>query len=150
MNNTTLNAPQKACPQCSTKCHVKKKFCECGHEFQTRRATFIKRSDTFEQIAKSIPPTFSHYVNKAKRGSVKAMVALKCIDCSGFQRREITLCTQSDCALYPIRPFQGSLKNNEEINTEADKDIDEETDTEIGMEINTGIDTEIDADHTES
>ena len=34
------------------------------------------------------------------------MTVLKCLDCSGLQRKEVTLCTVTSCPLHPLRPFQ--------------------------------------------
>lgn len=46
-------------------------------------------------------------LEKAENGSMKAMVALKCLDCVVWQPKEIRECQSSDCSLYSIRPFQG-------------------------------------------
>lgn len=73
------------------------------------RADKFSEYTTLQEIRKDLPEQFVHFLDKAEKGSMKALVALKCINCSCFQRREITLCTQTDCSLYPIRPFQGSL-----------------------------------------
>lgn len=42
------------------------------------------------------------YSGKSKAAALKA----KCMDCSGYQRVEITECTVYACPLYPYRPFQ--------------------------------------------
>lgn len=48
-------------------------------------------------------PLFSRAAAGNSRASaIKAM----CLECVGFVRKEITLCTAHDCPLYTYRPFQ--------------------------------------------
>lgn len=49
---------------------------------------------------------FSNLVNKAIRGSRKAAIALKCVDCMNGQLNEIKYCPCTDCPLHPFRPYQ--------------------------------------------
>lgn len=44
---------------------------------------------------------------KARQGKVGSLIALKCLDCSGWQKREITLCPVVACPLHPLRPYRG-------------------------------------------
>lgn len=41
-----------------------------------------------------------------KRGSIKAAVKLKCLECANYQIEEIKHCQCFDCPLYPIRPYK--------------------------------------------
>lgn len=43
-------------------------------------------------------------IEKAARGSLKAAIALKCIDCCGGQRAEVAACTIDKCSLWAFRP----------------------------------------------
>jgi len=54
-----------------------------------------ERQGKYLKLAKSI-----------KRGSLKAAVKLKCLDCANFQKEEIKHCQCFDCPLFPVRPFQ--------------------------------------------
>ena len=44
-------------------------------------------------------------VDKAERGSFKAAVALKCLDCCAFQRAEVAACEITACSLHHLRPY---------------------------------------------
>lgn len=41
-----------------------------------------------------------------KRGSLKAAVKLKCLECANFQLEEIKDCQCTDCPLWPVRPYK--------------------------------------------
>ena len=58
------------------------------------------------QISKHSPTMFSTFL-KAYSGKSKA-AALKalCLDCSCYQRREVSLCSALACPLWLYRPFQ--------------------------------------------
>ncbi len=77
----------------------KAKVGDCSHliESFTRQA-----KGRFLKVAKSI-----------KRGSLKAAIRGKCLDCANFQTEEIKQCQCFDCPLWPIRPYQINL--NEEL-----------------------------------
>lgn len=49
---------------------------------------------------------FAGTVEKAKKGSLKAAITLKCLDCTCYQPVEVKKCTVNDCALYPHRPWK--------------------------------------------
>lgn len=53
-------------------------------------------------------------VNKASKGSLKSAVALKCFECSGFQKKEVRLCTCVSCPLWAYRPWVDKLSLTEE------------------------------------
>lgn len=52
-------------------------------------------------------------VNRAGNGSLKAAIALKCVDCSGGSKKEVSLCPVKNCALWYFRPYQGKYKSDE-------------------------------------
>jgi hypothetical protein len=45
------------------------------------------------------------HANKARQGRSLSLVALKCGDCSGWQKAEIAGCTVTSCTLHPLRPY---------------------------------------------
>lgn len=45
-------------------------------------------------------------LEKYSKGSLKAAIKLKCLDCSCNQREEVRDCRVSNCALFPFRPYQ--------------------------------------------
>lgn len=50
---------------------------------------------------------FNKYVERLKRGSLKAAIALKCIDCCNGSFSEVRNCELTDCALYELSPLTG-------------------------------------------
>ena len=61
-----------------------------------------------EQIAErraQIPKLYRGIYDKAVKGrSRKAAMHAFCLECVGFQIKEVYLCTDLGCALYPYRP----------------------------------------------
>lgn len=53
-----------------------------------------------------IPERYLETYKKAMTGKSRtAGVKAKCLDCTNWQKKEIELCTVSDCPLYPYRPY---------------------------------------------
>lgn len=71
-------------------------------------------SDTFESLRKNSGERWSNLVEKAEKGSFKAAIALKCLDCACWQITEIRDCTCVACPLFPHRPYK-NRENEEEI-----------------------------------
>ena len=69
----------------------------------------IMRSKT-EKIAerrKQIPAKYKGIYDKALRGrSLKTAVHAQCLECVGWQLREVEKCTDTACPLFPYRPYQ--------------------------------------------
>lgn len=64
-----------------------------------------------EQIAKrlrNIPETQQNVYKKASQGKGGARNAIKafCSECVGYDRLEVTLCTDLSCPLYLYRPYR--------------------------------------------
>ena len=74
--------------------------------------------ETFALLRKMTPKRFLPLVDKAEKGSAKACVKLKCLECSNWQSSEVKQCVIIDCPLYPIRPFQtkGDVDVSEGVN----------------------------------
>jgi len=62
-----------------------------------------------------VPERFHNKVDKVVQGgSMKAAVALKCLDCAGFSTVEIRNCAITQCALWAFRPYQGNASEGDE------------------------------------
>lgn len=60
------------------------------------------------QKLKDIPAAYRGTYERAMTGrSAKAAIRSFCLECVGWQREEIRLCTSPACPLYPYRPYQG-------------------------------------------
>ena len=75
---------------------------------RTPRSQKMKKyGKSFAIMKQEIPERFAPVIARFEKGSSKAAIKLKCLECSGYQPVEIKLCTCVGCPLYPIRPFQG-------------------------------------------
>lgn len=64
---------------------------------------------------KSHSPQYLGVTSKAFAGNSKAAgIKAKCLDCTGWQRKEITLCGVEACPLWLYRPYQGSSDSEQE------------------------------------
>ena len=61
-----------------------------------------------EQIAQrraEMPKTYRATYNRAMKGlSRKAAIRAQCLECVGWEREEVKLCTSPACSLFPYRP----------------------------------------------
>jgi hypothetical protein len=70
-------------------------------------------AESFALMRKTTPERFLPLVDKAEKGSKKACVKLKCLECSGWQSSEVRKCVITHCPLFPIRPYQGKVEVDE-------------------------------------
>jgi hypothetical protein len=75
----------------------------------TRTAPQHTGDDALDSLLKTTPDKFRPLARKAAKGSRAAAVKLKCLDCSGYQKIEIKLCTVPGCPLWMFRPYRGKL-----------------------------------------
>jgi hypothetical protein len=82
----------------------------------------------FSELRKEVPERFLPLVEKlTNKGSMRAAVALKCLDCSGYSTVEVRLCPCTSCPLYAFRPYKGKAGDDEVV--ELDETV-EETEAE--------------------
>lgn len=81
-----------------------KKWRETG-EVQDKKPK-IKSPDFLPYWAKEDGGKFLKIAKSAQRGSVKAKIKLKCIECAGGLTKEVALCEITTCPLWDIRPYQ--------------------------------------------
>ena len=68
-----------------------------------------KRADKIAEHLAQIPKIHRADYTKAVSGrSRKAGVKSFCLQCVGWQKEEVRLCTSLECALYPYRPYKVS------------------------------------------
>lgn len=68
----------------------------------------LPSQDIVDAISSESSTTLEGTTAKFKRGSLKAAIKLKCLDCSCQQRKEITNCPIKRCPLWHVRPYQNS------------------------------------------
>jgi hypothetical protein len=54
-----------------------------------------------------VPAYALAHAAKARTGSSRSMIALKCLDCCCWEKSEVAACPVTTCPLFPIRPYRG-------------------------------------------
>jgi len=65
--------------------------------------------ERFEEVRKfraDMPEIYRRTYDKAIKGSLRAAVNSKCLDCSCWQRKEVQDCLVLACPLWTVRPYQ--------------------------------------------
>jgi hypothetical protein len=77
---------------------------------EARRRLADEASATVDQlladVAGDVPAWALAHAEKARTGRLLSLVALKCGDCSGWQKAEIAGCAVTSCPLHPLRPYR--------------------------------------------
>lgn len=58
------------------------------------------------ELRKVTPKSRHRLVDKIENGSMSSAIKLKCLECGGYETKEIKFCTVRTCALWTIRPYQ--------------------------------------------
>jgi hypothetical protein len=58
------------------------------------------------ESAHPLPAWALAHAAKARAGKLRSLVALKCGDCTNWQKAEIIGCTVTSCPLHPLRPYR--------------------------------------------
>jgi ribosomal protein L44E len=58
------------------------------------------------KINKATPERFRPMAERIRKGSMKAALQLKCLDCSDYSTTEVKRCGCNDCPLWVFRPYQ--------------------------------------------
>ncbi len=65
-----------------------------------------QRKKIVHRMMLDIPEKYHKLIKPALRGSAKAAIKLKCLDCTAFQKKEIALCECISCPLWTYRPYK--------------------------------------------
>ena len=66
-------------------------------------------SDILSALKSGMPEKYHPIADKAAKGSLKAVIKLKCLDCCNWQQREVALCTVTACPNWGYRPYKDKL-----------------------------------------
>ena len=67
-----------------------------------------------------IPRKYQGIYDRAMSGkSRKAAIRAFCLECCGWERNEVALCTDPGCPLFPYRPYKG-LKAAQGLRQDSD------------------------------
>jgi len=68
------------------------------------------RAEQIEERLKQIPKKYRAKYKKAVTGKSRTdAIRSFCMECCGYQEKEVTLCTDLACSLYPYRETAGAL-----------------------------------------
>jgi len=70
-----------------------------------RRAAAAATVDSLMADAGAVPSYARAHAAKARQGRVGSLIALKCLECCCWEKREVAACTVTTCPLYPLRPY---------------------------------------------
>ncbi len=77
---------------------------------EARRRLADEANATVDQLLADAEGTLPAWAQvraeKARSGRQLSLVALKCGDCSGWQKTEIASCAVTSCPLHPLRPYR--------------------------------------------
>lgn len=68
----------------------------------------LAHGDHFKEYYLALPKVYRRtwFNSVAGISSKPAAIKAKCLDCSAYQKEEITYCKASTCPLYKFRPYQ--------------------------------------------
>jgi hypothetical protein len=69
-------------------------------------------ASTFAALRTEFPRTALPIIRRVEKGSLTEAIKLKCLDCSGLERKEVRDCVIVACPLYPHRPYQQAKGKN--------------------------------------
>jgi hypothetical protein len=69
--------------------------------------------DVVAEMKKEFVSSLHGKIDRAAMGSMKAAIALKCIECSGGYKKEVSLCRLRTCPLWVFRPYQNSYAEDD-------------------------------------
>jgi hypothetical protein len=76
-----------------------------------------------EQITErrlGVPSFHKKKYDKAVKGkSLRACINAQCLECVGWIRKEVRLCTDLACPLYPVRPCKDEQTTQDEPSTDV-------------------------------
>jgi hypothetical protein len=78
----------------------------------TRRERMGNYAATFAAQRTEFPRMALPIIQRAERGSLPDAIKLKCLDCAGWERKEVRDCVILACPLYPHRPYQQAKGKN--------------------------------------
>jgi hypothetical protein len=78
--------------------------------------------ESFTIMREEVPEQYQGLIDKIEKGSIKAAIKLKCLDCSAWDMKEVRGCVCPGCSLYPFRPGANKkvVANVSEVEDESD------------------------------
>jgi len=78
-------------------------------------STEIHRAERIRRRRADIPPLHRKTYDRAMQGkSMKSAIKSFCLECTGWQKEDVRLCTSLACPLYPYRPYKDRANHTSE------------------------------------
>jgi hypothetical protein len=89
---------------------------------KAKRLAQPKAIEIFDVLEKMAPTRFLRTIEKAREGSIKSAIKIKCVECVGFEdmSNRIRECNTTSCALWLHRPYQSATVDGAEIEADAE------------------------------
>ena len=68
------------------------------------------QADEIKKFRASMPERYRKSYDKALKGSLRAGINSKCLDCTNWQKEEIKHCQVLACPLFNVRPYNPAKK----------------------------------------
>jgi len=81
-----------------------------------------------QMLAQNEATSYNSLLERIKKGSAAAAIKLHCLECCGFMTKEVRLCGNLCCPMYPFRPYQNMT--DEQIEQDNEKDNEPENEEE--------------------
>lgn len=83
---------------------------------KTASSTSPDRRQAIAKRLEQMPESYRNVYRKAVSGKSKA-AGLKsfCLECVGWQRNEITACSDEGCPLWPYRPYRSGSRAPQDV-----------------------------------
>ena len=69
-------------------------------------------------LYQEVPKRYLPLIDRLAEGSRTAAIKLHCLQCVGYESKEVTNCTATQCPIWPVRPYQPKLSESEGYATE--------------------------------
>ena len=74
----------------------------------------IEQQKQIERKLTDIPKIYRAIYKSAMKGtSRKSAIHSFCLECTGYEKEEVRLCTDLSCPLYEFRPYKGRSKHSD-------------------------------------
>ena len=91
----------------------------------------MNREAQIAERLRHMAPKYRPMYHRAVRGkSLRACVNSQCLECMGWQSREVAGCTDLSCPLYAVRPYQDGAGTGQDGQFPAIEDSNDAGDAE--------------------
>lgn len=89
---------------------------------KSRDTTEKEEADIQAYLTRSVPDKHKIATERVLKGQLpkSAAIRIKCMQCTNYQREEVTHCGVVTCALFAVRPYQERQNDNSDVENDED------------------------------